>query len=65
MDPILDKAVEAVIAKGKDKTAALAIARMAKKMCDDAGTGDDEATVVCKAGEMCNEMYFWGKLATR
>lgn len=56
MDPILGKAVEAVIAKGKDKTAALAIARMAKKMCDDAGTGDDEATVVGKAVEMCNEM---------
>ena len=56
MDPILDKAVEAVVAKGKDKASALAIARMAKKMCDDLGVGNDEAAVVGKAVEMCDTM---------
>lgn len=56
MDPILDKAVEAVAAKGKDKATALAIARVAKKMCDDLGTGNDEATVVEKAVELCDTM---------
>lgn len=56
MDPILTKAVEAVVAKGKDKSSALAIAQMAKKMCDDMGTGNDEAAVVGKAVEMCDQM---------
>lgn len=56
MDPILDKVIEAVTAKGKDRATALAIARMAKKMCDDIGTGGDEAAVVGKAVEMCDQM---------
>ena len=56
MDPILTKAVDAVVAKGKDKATALAIARMAKKVCDDQGTGTDEVAVVSKAVEMCDEM---------